>query len=76
MICDSPREATATIVVGGHLDFIDAGQGIVDDWSGAAMLASLYETLKPQTSKHSFEFVAFTDAPNPLRHAGKTAHTA
>jgi len=59
VICDSPGQTSNTIVVGGHLDFIDAGHGIVDDWSGASMLASLYETLKSQSTRHSFEFVAF-----------------
>ena len=59
VICDLPGETSATIVVGAHFDFVEHGQGIVDDWSGASLLVSLYQTLKPQTLKHSYEFVAF-----------------
>ncbi len=52
VICNLPGETSETIVVGGHYDFIDRGQGIVDDWSGTSMLVSLYETLKLQAHKH------------------------
>ena len=59
VICDLQGETTATIVVGAHFDFADEGQGIVDDWSGASMLVSLYQALKVNAPKHSYEFVAF-----------------
>lgn len=59
VICDFPGETSETIIVSGHFDFIGAGRGIVDDWSGASMLASLYETLRPIALKHSLKFVAF-----------------
>ncbi len=59
VICDLPGETSATIVIGAHFDFVDEGRGIVDDWSGASMLVSLYQTLKSQALKHSYEFVAF-----------------
>ncbi len=59
VICDLRGETTAAIMVGGHYDFVDEGQGIVDDWSGASMLASLHQSLKANTTKHSYEFVAF-----------------
>jgi len=59
VICDLPGQTTTRIVVGAHFDFADEGQGIVDDWSGTSMLVSLYQTLKSEVPKHSFEFVAF-----------------
>ena len=59
VICDLPGQTNATIVVGAHLDFVEKGQGIVDDWSGVSLLVSLYQTLKFQNPKHSYEFVAF-----------------
>lgn len=59
VICDLPGETSAKVVVGAHFDFVDAGRGIVDDWSGASMLVSLYQTLKSESLKHSYEFVAF-----------------
>ena len=48
-----------TIVVGGHYDLIDTGMGAIDDWSGAVMLASLYETVKAKPRRHNYIFVAF-----------------
>jgi Zn-dependent M28 family amino/carboxypeptidase len=41
-----PGESDSEIIVGGHFDFVDHGQGIVDDWSGVALLPSLYEAEK------------------------------
>jgi hypothetical protein len=49
----------AAIVVGGHFDFVDKGQGIVDDWSGTSLLPSLYQALSGRPRKHTFVFVAF-----------------
>ena len=66
VICELPGETTATMVVGGHFDFAEKGQGIVDDWSGAALLPSLYETLKTKRPKHTFRFVAFTEEERGL----------
>ncbi len=59
VICTLPGQGDSTIIVGGHYDFPDEGQGIVDDWSGTALLPSLYEALKAEPRKHSYEFVAF-----------------
>ena len=61
VICRLPGDTDETIVVGGHSDFIDAGKGIVDDWSGSSLLPSLYQSLKlVEHRKHTYEFVAFT----------------
>ena len=49
----------STIVIGGHFDYADQGKGIVDDWSGASLLPSLYQSLKEQKRKHTYVFVAF-----------------
>jgi Zn-dependent M28 family amino/carboxypeptidase len=59
VICTLPGESASTIVVGAHFDFVRAGQGIVDDWSGTSLLPSLYEALKGKVRKHTFVFVAF-----------------
>ena len=66
VICDLPGETSATIVIGAHFDFADEGQGIVDDWSGASALVSLYQTLKSKDLKHSYEFVAFAEEERGL----------
>ena len=59
VVCTLSGSTNATIIVGAHYDFIDRGQGIVDDWSGTALLSSLYETLKSGTRQHSYKFIAF-----------------
>lgn len=59
VICKLPGETSATIVIGAHFDFVDRGKGIVDDWSGVSLLASLYQTLKGERRRHTYEFVAF-----------------
>jgi hypothetical protein len=59
VICTLPGSNPSTIIVGAHFDFADAGKGIVDDWTGAALLPSLYEALKNKPRTHTFVFVAF-----------------
>jgi len=59
VICTLPGQTDATIMVGGHFDYAERGRGIVDDWSGASLLPSLYESLKGNPRRHTFVFVAF-----------------
>ena len=66
LICRLSGETPTTIVVGGHFDFVDEGKGIVDEWSGVALLPSLFEALKTDHRRHTFEFVAFTEEETGL----------
>jgi Zn-dependent M28 family amino/carboxypeptidase len=66
VICTFPGETLDTILVSGHFDFVDKGQGIVDDWSGTALLPSLYEALKLKPRHHTFIFVAFAEEEDGL----------
>jgi acetylornithine deacetylase/succinyl-diaminopimelate desuccinylase-like protein len=59
IICTLEGEKPGTIVVGGHYDLADRGMGAVDDWSGAVLLPSLYQSLKATPRRHRFKFVAF-----------------
>ena len=59
VICTLPGQTRSTIVIGGHFDFVETGEGIVDDWSGASLLPSLYQALKSRPRRHTFVFVAF-----------------
>jgi hypothetical protein len=59
VICTLAGQTSSTIVVGGHFDFADHGKGIVDDWSGASLLPSLYQALKGRPRLHTYVFVAF-----------------
>ncbi|HEX5482367.1 MAG TPA: M28 family peptidase [Terriglobia bacterium] len=60
LICTSSGEESSLIVVGGHMDHVRHGEGIVDDWSGASMLPSLYESLRSRRRKHTFVFIGFS----------------
>jgi len=59
VICILAGTADAVIVVGAHFDHVDRGDGVVDNWSGASMLPSLYQALNTEPRKHTFIFVAF-----------------
>ncbi len=61
IICTLPGQSEAAIVVGAHLDWWgDAGQGVVDNWSGAALLPTLYQSV-PEGRRHTLVFVGFAD---------------
>ncbi|MGZ4787258.1 MAG: M28 family metallopeptidase [Terriglobales bacterium] len=66
VICTLPGSSPDTIIVAGHFDKVDRGKGIVDDWSGASMLPTLYESLKTLPRRHTFIFVAFADEEKGL----------
>ena len=59
IICVLPGKSDSVIVVAGHLDHAEEGDGIVDDWSGASMLPTLYQSLSDQPRAHTFVFIGF-----------------
>ena len=61
VMCSMPGASERVIIVGAHFDFVDTGSGVIDNWSGAALLPSLFESLKTRPRRHSFLFVSFTD---------------
>lgn len=63
----APNEGARTIVVGGHFDFAETGVGAVDDWSGASLLPSLYQSLANHPRRHRFVFVGFAAEEDGLR---------
>lgn len=79
LACSLPGETDPVIVVGAHFDLVEAGQGVVDNWSGASLLASLSQGLAGVPRRHTFRFVAFTGEEKGLlgsrayvRHVVKT----
>jgi hypothetical protein len=58
--CRLAGSRDSTIIVGAHTDATGRGQGVLDDWSGAALLASLFQTLRGSLRQHTFIFVGFT----------------
>jgi putative aminopeptidase FrvX len=60
VICMLPGTTSEEIVVGAHTDKVEKGDGVVDNWSGASLLSSLYFSLSAQPRKHTYVFIAFT----------------
>ena len=60
MICTIPGGSERRILVSAHTDKVNAGQGTVDDWSGASMLADLLQSLHGAPRRHTFVFIGFT----------------
>jgi hypothetical protein len=61
LICTLPGKTDKVIIVGAHYDHVDRGNGVIDNWSGASLLPSLYEAIKHDSHKHTFVFIGFTD---------------
>ena len=59
LICTLPGSSDSVIVVGAHFDHVDRGNGVVDNWSGAALLPSLFQSLNGESRKHSIVFIGF-----------------
>jgi hypothetical protein len=60
VICTLPGSTDATIIVGAHFDVPPLGKGVVDNWSGASLLPSLYESLSAMPRKCTFILIGFT----------------
>jgi Peptidase family M28 len=66
VICILPGSTDQDIIVGAHFDRVSEGDGVVDNWSGASLLPSLYEAVKALPRKHTFIFIGFTDEEQGL----------
>ena len=60
LICRLNGESGQTIVVGAHYDAAPSSLGAADNWSGASLLPSLYQSLRDTKRRYNFLFVAFT----------------
>jgi Peptidase family M28 len=67
VICTLPGSTPEVIIVGAHFDHVSEGDGIIDNWSGASLLPSLFQSLIDSTRKHTFVFVAFTGEEEGLQ---------
>jgi hypothetical protein len=74
VICTLPGEGQGTIVVGGHFDLVDRGMGVVDDWSGAALLPSLYQSLQSRPRRHRLLFIGFAAEERGLYGSTEYVH--
>jgi hypothetical protein len=61
VICVLPGETQEVIVVGAHTDKVDrAGDGVVDNWTGATLLPALLYSLSGQPRHHTLIFIGFS----------------
>jgi Peptidase family M28 len=60
VVCVLPGETAEEVVVGAHFDHVPEGSGVVDNWSGASLLPSLFQSLLGSKHKHTFVFIGFT----------------
>lgn len=61
VVCKLAGNSDRVIIVGAHFDHVAEGDGVVDNWSGAALLPSLYEAIRKIPRTHTYIFVGFTD---------------
>jgi Zn-dependent M28 family amino/carboxypeptidase len=61
VVCLLPGTSGKVIIVGAHFDRASEGDGVVDNWSGASLLPSLFQAVKVQPRKHTYIFIGFTD---------------
>ncbi len=60
IVCRLPGEGESTILVAAHFDTVPGSDGVADNWSGAALLPTLYQSLRQRSRRHTFLFVAFS----------------
>ena len=74
VICKLPGATTSTIIVGAHFDKVPRGKGVVDNWSGASLLPTIYQGLLTHRRRHTFLFIGFTGEEKGL--AGSAYYVA
>jgi hypothetical protein len=59
LIVEKPGKSKRRIVIGGHYDKVDVGQGTIDNATGVMMVAQLFRLLKDLPTEHTIVFIAF-----------------
>ena len=66
IICKLPGSEQSEIVVGAHFDKVARGKGVVDNWSGASLLPSFFQSLSSRPRRFTFVFIGFSDEEKGL----------
>ena len=61
VVCTLPGTSNNVIIVGAHFDHVSVGDGVVDNWSGASLLPSLFQSLSSTPRQHTYIFINFTE---------------
>lgn len=64
VICRLPGETGRTIIVGAHYENAASAPHLFDNWRAAALLPSLFASLRPRLRHHTIVFVAFAGHGN------------
>ena len=59
VICTMRGDTDEIILIGAHFDHVSKGDGVVDNWSGASLLPSLYMSLSGSSIRHTYVFIGF-----------------
>ena len=59
LVVEKAGETKEIVVIGAHYDETGGGCGAIDNWTGIVIIANLYKTIKPLTTKKTYKFVAF-----------------
>jgi hypothetical protein len=59
LICTLPGASARNFVITAHYDKTKKGQGAIDNWSGAALVPSLYQSLAVKPRDFTFTFILF-----------------
>jgi hypothetical protein len=66
VVCTLRGQTDSVIIVGAHFDNDGRGGGVVDNWSGASLLPTLYQSLKEHPHKHTIIFIGFAGEEDGL----------
>jgi hypothetical protein len=67
VICTREGSTHSVLIIGAHFDHADEyGLGVVDNWSGASLLPSLFESMKDYLPKHTLRFIGFAEEEKGL----------
>ena len=67
IVCTLPGKEQNTVIVGAHYGKPAKGEGVIRNWSGAALLPSLLESLNKSPRRLTYVFVGFSDQQKGLR---------
>jgi hypothetical protein len=70
-IVTKPGKSGRVIVIGGHYDKVDVGQGTIDNATGVMMVVQLYRLLKDIPTDHTLVFIGFGREEEGLVGSGK-----
>jgi len=74
LVCTLQGDTASRIIVGARFDAGSAKGGVIDNWTGAALLPSLYQSLYSRPRRHTIVFVALFSG-GEKKHLGARSYT-